>query len=382
VITEAVLYLPTPDDAAEALGPVAGRPLAFRMLMAAVRAGCRRVYVPARWRGRAFERAVAASPEARAAIVWLEPGSPAPAAPLLLLPVTVLAPPATLKPLLAAAPSAILAGADEQGAPVAAVRATLLSTLWPRLAAGHAVADDLHRALKGDDVVSMPATGWCMAAAGPTARRALERCLYAELGSPVDTRLDIALHRRLSRPLSRLAVAAHLSANQITVASLLAGLLAAACFWRATPGWAVVGLLLYAVAVVLDHADGEVARLTFSESRVGAWLDVAADTMVHATLMLALGITAGGVGAVFGALAAAGAVASATITQSSPSSGAGGLAGLLDALGNRDGFYAMLVAFILGLTFRPATLPALMLLVAAGTHAFWVGWLVVRLRDR
>ena len=42
------------------------------------------------------------------------------------------------------------------------------------------------------------------------------------------------------------------------------------------------------------------------------------------------------------------------------------LAGLLDALSNRDGFYAMLVAFVLAVALLPAALPALMLLVAVG----------------
>lgn len=382
MITAAVLYLPAPDDVAAALGTVAGRPLAFRMLMAAVRAGCQRVYVPAPLRGRAFEHAVAASPTARAATVWLEPGGPEPSGPLLLLPATVLVPPAALKPLLHAAPGVRLAGPDAEGAPLAIADATLLSMLWARLVRGQAVTESLHRALKDGDVVSLPAGGWVAAATGPTARRDLEHCLYAELGSPADTRLDTVMHRRLSRPVSRLAVAVGLPANVITMASLLVGLLAAASFWPATPGWAVVGLLLYAAAVVLDHADGEVARLTFSESRFGARLDVVADTIVHAGLMLVLGIATGGIAAFFGAMAAVGAVACAALTQNSPPSSAGGLARLLDGLGNRDGFYAMLVAFIVGLAVWPAALPALMLLVAAGTHAFWIGRLLVHLRGQ
>ena len=44
--------------------------------------------------------------------------------------------------------------------------------------------------------------------------------------------------------------------------------------------------------MVLDHADGEVARLTLTESVLGEWLDVVVDTVVHTTLMLALGVAA------------------------------------------------------------------------------------------
>jgi hypothetical protein len=98
--------------------------------------------------------------------------------------------------------------------------------------------------------------------------------------------------------------------------------------------------------------------------------------------MLVLGVTAGGLGAVFGAIGAAGAVASAALTQTWLASTAGGVASVLDALSSRDGFYAMLLLFIVGLTVAPAALPALMLVVALGTHAFWIGGLIVRLRGR
>jgi hypothetical protein len=56
--------------------------------------------------------------------------------------------------------------------------------------------------------------------------------------------------------------------------------------------------------------------------------------------------------------------------------------GLLDALSNRDGFYAMLGLFVAGLVAWPPALPALMLVVAAGSHAFWLGRLACTLAGR
>jgi phosphatidylglycerophosphate synthase len=207
--------------------------------------------------------------------------------------------------------------------------------------------------------------------------------LPENLGSPIDTRLDTLFHRRLSRPLTRLALALGLSANQVSLASLLVGLLSVWSFWHATRLSALVGLLLYAVAVVLDHSDGEVARLTHSESRLGEWLDVTSDTVIHALLVLAMGVTAqaraGHAGLGLGVLAASGVVVSAMIAKTSPRSAAGGVGGFLDALGSRDGFYAMLVLFILALTFAPALLPILMIVVAAGSHAYWLTRLAHRL---
>jgi len=210
-----------------------------------------------------------------------------------------------------------------------------------------------------------------------------EAPLHDRAGSPVDTRLDTLFHRRLSRPLTRLALVLGLTANQVSLASLLVGLFAVWGFWRATPWSALAGLLLYAAAVVLDHSDGEVARITHSESRLGEWLDVTSDTVIHALLVLAMGVTAqaraGRAGIGLGALAASGVVVSAMIAKTSPRTAAGGVGGLLEALGNRDGFYAMLLIFILALTFAPALLPILMIVVTAGTHAYWLTRLAHRL---
>jgi phosphatidylglycerophosphate synthase len=175
-----------------------------------------------------------------------------------------------------------------------------------------------------------------------------------------------------------------LAPNPITVASGVVGLMAAAAFAGGGAAGAVAGLVLYLAAVVLDHTDGEVARLTLTESAVGEWLDVVVDTVVHAALVLALGVAAArvaGAGAAAGVAAAAGVVASATVEKlwpPPPPSAAG--RGLLDRLSSRDGFYAMLLLFIALRLAAPAWLPALLAVVAAGTHAYWVARALSRLR--
>ena len=58
------------------------------------------------------------------------------------------------------------------------------------------------------------------------------------------------------------------------------------------------------------------------------------------------------------------------------------LGAVLSGLGSRDGFYAMLSAFIASLWAWPAGLPWLMLVVTAGTHAYWVGRVIYRLFRR
>jgi phosphatidylglycerophosphate synthase len=182
------------------------------------------------------------------------------------------------------------------------------------------------------------------------------------------------VHRRLSRPLTRAAVALGIGPNPISVASGVLGLAAAAAFAGGGAGAAVAGLALYLTAVVLDHSDGEVARLTLTESAVGEWLDIAVDTVVHAALVLALGVAAArltGDGLAAGIAAAAGVVISAAVGKLWPPATAP-RRDLLDRLSSRDGFYAMLLLFLALRLGAPGWLPALLGVVAAGTHAYWV----------
>jgi phosphatidylglycerophosphate synthase len=374
VIT-AVLYLSRVEDVRAAIRPVAGRPLAFRMIMAAVRAGCPRVLVPACLRDTPVGRAVQSMPEASRAVSWLD-ARREPPGPLLLLPAAALVPPAALVPLLAAPPPLRVRASHNGDAPVLTVPEEAARMLWPSLVAGRPVAADLRRAQPSLDVRDSEA-GWYARIAPSEGPVGLERQLLAGLGSPIDTRLDRALHRRLSRPITRLAIACGIGPNAITLASLLLGLASAWAFWQAEPALAVLGLALYAAAVVLDHADGEVARVTFTTSPFGAWLDVGVDTAVHAALVIALGAAAqavaGGGSAILGAIAALGVAGSAAMVKTSPPAPGPGVGGLLDALSNRDGFYAMLLLFIAGLIAWPAALPVLMAVVAIASHAFWLG---------
>src|SRR3989442_12522443 len=87
------------------------------MLMAAIRAGCRRVYVPDIFRGSDVERAIAAAASARAATVWLDHDAKPPEGPILLLPAAALCPPCSPAALLAATPSGPLAAPRESNRP-------------------------------------------------------------------------------------------------------------------------------------------------------------------------------------------------------------------------------------------------------------------------
>jgi hypothetical protein len=83
--------------------------------------------------------------------------------------------------------------------------------------------------------------------------------------------------RRLSKPLTGVAVRQGWRPNQITVVSLLIGLTAAVCFALGGRGWLLAGAILLQVSLVVDCVDGEVARFTRNFSPLGAWLDATSD---------------------------------------------------------------------------------------------------------
>lgn len=122
----------------------------------------------------------------------------------------------------------------------------------------------------------------------PSLRRA-ESALLASLDNPRDGLVDTYLNRKLSRPLTRLLLRTALTPNQITLLSCLIGLCGAACFFRAGYWGPVLGALLLQLSAVIDCCDGEVARMKFLESRLGAWLDITLDTVVHLATFVGLG---------------------------------------------------------------------------------------------
>jgi phosphatidylglycerophosphate synthase len=386
VIRQAALYFATADDVHAAHLPVVGRPVAFRAILAAVRAGVLRVAVPTALRSPALDAALATSPSARAAVAWCDSPGALALEPVLLLPAAALAPASALDRLLQAPAGRVLAESQATDAPALTVDGVWLAGMHAALVAGRPIGDVLARELKGRDVAAVQGHRWFVRVSGAGAAAEAEARLWRELGSPIDTRFDVAVHRRLSRWVTRAAVAQGVTPNCITVTSGVVGLAAAAAVARADAAALAGGLLLYFVAVVLDHSDGEVARLTLTESAVGEWLDIVLDTIVHTSLVLALGhaassVTGGGLAA--GVAAAMGVLASAVVGKLWPPAPlTAAHRGLLDALTSRDGFYVMLVLFLVLRIAAPALLPTLMIVVAAGTHAYWIARLALLWRRR
>jgi hypothetical protein len=83
--------------------------------------------------------------------------------------------------------------------------------------------------------------------------------------------------RKLSKPLSALAIRAHMSPNFVTVISFIVGIAAALSFAQGERWALILGALLLQLSLILDCVDGEVARATHRFSVIGAWLDASTD---------------------------------------------------------------------------------------------------------
>jgi len=153
-----------------------------------------------------------------------------------------------------------------------------------------------------------PPPGALLAPAGdPAARRAAERLLYSRLGRPGDGWFTRVVDRRISRVLTRLLVPTGITPNQITLASTAIGVAAGVLFATGGHEAAIAGALLFLFSTIVDGCDGELARLMFRESALGARLDIIGDNVVHLALFggIAIGLNRRGADAHVAVLGAA-----------------------------------------------------------------------------
>ena len=381
----ALLYLPDAASLRLAARSVAGRTLTVRNLVAALRAGASIIAVPATLRDTAVERALARMPALAAAVRWLEPGSPLPAGPpdqpWLLIPAASLVHVRSLRNLIAPAADpqgAMLAASAAGPAPVAVLPRATVGALWSRLAAGTPVGPNLARLLRGGGAQLRESTGLFVPVSDETARARAEEALFGALGIEADTSVDRYFHRRCSSWITRLLVSTSVTPNQLSIASLAIGSVAIWSFWRATPLSAFSGVILYAIATIIDHADGEIARLTFQESRFGAHLDWTIDTIIHSGLVLGMAVTAGGgLMLLAGLFSALGVTLSALFARYLPLEVAEGAdpGGVLKILGSRDLVYVLLLSFVAFRWLVPSLLPPLAVVVTVGSQAYWIACL-------
>jgi phosphatidylglycerophosphate synthase len=205
-----------------------------------------------------------------------------------------------------------------------------------------------------------------------------ERKLWASLTSPADGLVDRLLNRPLGRPLSKLLVRTPISPNQVSLVSILTGLASA---WFFARGDFVIGALVFQLCAIIDCVDGDLARAAFKQSRLGKWLDLGGDQVVHFSVFAAIGIgvartdpsvpaLALGASAAFGVL-----LSFALIVRAlrQPAAQRGPLLNkLLDATANRDFSVLMLALAIFD------RMDLFLWMAGLGIHLFWIALLALQ----
>jgi phosphatidylglycerophosphate synthase len=108
-----------------------------------------------------------------------------------------------------------------------------------------------------------------------------------------------------SKHVARWAARRGLTPNQVTTASLLLGVLAAAAFATGERWGLVTGAVLLQVAFTTDCVDGQLARFTRTFTPLGAWLDSTFDRLKEYVVLAGLAIGAAASGDPVWALAGA-----------------------------------------------------------------------------
>lgn len=112
-------------------------------------------------------------------------------------------------------------------------------------------------------------------------RRAAAWRLLRASGKPQDGFLSRHVHRRISRVFSYGFLALGLSAHAATLFAFALGLLAAYMMAQTSHVTMIAGGFLFWFASVADGIDGEIARVTLSESRFGEQLDTGVDQLTY-----------------------------------------------------------------------------------------------------
>lgn len=112
--------------------------------------------------------------------------------------------------------------------------------------------------------------------------------LRTERDGPIASRLN----RPISARISAQVVKTSITPNQVSLATLLVGLIASVVVAGATYPMLVLGSVLFHFASILDGVDGEVARLKFQGSKRGEYIDTVCDSIAYVAFLAGLTVAA------------------------------------------------------------------------------------------
>lgn len=202
-----------------------------------------------------------------------------------------------------------------------------------------------------------------------------ERKIDQPSGSYSDSPIiDRYIIRKISGFISGFLSRTPVTPNQVTIISLILGIISGVFFSLGEYTYTITAGLLYFLSTVFDQCDGEVARLKQMETEFGRKLDIIVDAIANAVIVI--GITfalykTGGSGFIIitGILAITGISMSILLATyfGHENKKNTAIQEMLDKLNNKDFFYIiMLISVILN------QMIWFLLIMAIGTNIYWI----------
>ena len=186
--------------------------------------------------------------------------------------------------------------------------------------------------------------------------------------------IDRYIIRKISGFISGFLSRTSITPNQVTIISLILGIISGVFFSLGEYTYTITAGLLYFLSTVFDQCDGEVARLKQMETEFGRKLDIIVDAIVNAVIVVGITIAVyvkmdSVLVIITGFLEMTGITISLLLTTyfSHNSKKDTGTKEMLDKLNNKDFFY---IIMLLSVIFNQMIW--FLLIMAVGTNIYWV----------
>jgi len=186
--------------------------------------------------------------------------------------------------------------------------------------------------------------------------------------------IDRYIIRKISGFISGFLIRTPVTPNQVTIISLILGIISGVFFSLGEYTYTITAGLLYFLSTVFDQCDGEVARLKQMETEFGRKLDIIVDAIVNAVNVIGITIAVyTKTGSILVIIAGFFAMTGITISLllvtyfSHNSKKNTGAKEMLDKLNNKDFFY---IIMLLSVIFNQMIW--FLLIMAVGTNIYWI----------
>ncbi len=186
--------------------------------------------------------------------------------------------------------------------------------------------------------------------------------------------IDRYIIRKISGFISGFLIRTPVTPNQVTIISLILGIISGVFFSLGEYTYTITAGLLYFLSTVFDQCDGEVARLKQMETEFGRKLDIVVDAIVNAVIFIGITIAlytkiCSVLVIIAGFFAMTGITISLLMTTyfSHDSKIDTEAKEMLDKLNNKDFFYIIMLLMVI---FNQMIW--FLLIMAVGTNIYWI----------